>query len=58
MPDPLPSDVVFRLKSDPMAALAAALIVVPRPRFVGDEGVWRQGWRLERRSEGERRPEH
>jgi hypothetical protein len=27
MPDPLPSDVVARLKSDPMAALAAALIV-------------------------------
>src|ERR1700733_81030 len=27
MPDPLPSDVVARLKSDPTAALAAALIV-------------------------------
>jgi len=27
MPDPLPSDVVDRLKSDPTAALAAALIV-------------------------------
>jgi hypothetical protein len=27
MPDPLPSEVVARLKSDPMAALAAALIV-------------------------------
>jgi hypothetical protein len=27
MPDPLPSDVVARLKSDPTAALAAALII-------------------------------
>ena len=27
MPDPLPSDVVLRLKSDPTAALAAALIL-------------------------------
>jgi hypothetical protein len=27
MPDPLPSDVVARLKSDPTAALAAALIL-------------------------------
>jgi hypothetical protein len=27
MPDPLPSDVVTRLKSDPTAALAAALIL-------------------------------
>ena len=27
MPDPLPADVVARLKSDPTAALAAALIL-------------------------------
>ena len=27
MPDPLPSDVVARLRSDPTAALAAALIL-------------------------------
>ena len=27
MPDPLPSDIVARLKSDPTAALAAALIL-------------------------------
>ena len=27
MPDPLPSDVVARLKSDPTAALAASLIL-------------------------------
>ena len=27
MPDPLPSDVVARLKTDPTAALAAALIL-------------------------------
>jgi hypothetical protein len=43
MPDP-PPDVVARLKSDPTAACGGAdpHRLVSRPRFVGDEGVWRQ----------------
>ena len=45
MPDPLPSDIVARLKSNSTAALAAALILAgsfPDLRFVGDGGIWRQ----------------
>jgi hypothetical protein len=42
MPDPLPSDIVARLRSDSTAALVASLILagsVSRHRFVGAERV-------------------